>query len=62
MASESDLNDAQELVKKNKKACIANLGEIIHKKVMGKNGRMPYRFMSTLIRGNKKSFDFKLSW
>ena len=36
MASKSDLNDAQELVKKNKKACIANLCEIIHKKVTEK--------------------------
>ena len=62
MASESDLNDAQEIVKKNKKACIANLCEIIHKKVMEINDRMLYSFMSTLIRENKKSFNFKPSW
>ena len=58
MASESDLNDAQKLVKKNKKACIANLCEIIHKKVLENNGRMPYKFMSTLIKENKKSFNW----
>ena len=33
MSSESDLDNAQKLVRKNKKACIANLCEIIHKKL-----------------------------
>ena len=46
MASKNDLNNAQQLVRQNKKACVANLCEIIYKKVMGKNGRIPYRFMN----------------
>ena len=36
------VNDAQQLVRQKKKACVANLCEIIHKKVMETSGQIPY--------------------
>jgi len=56
MATKKDLTDGQKLVRANKKACLANLCEIIHNKVLSNDGRMPYRYMSTLIKENQKDF------
>jgi len=46
--------DSQKLVRANKKACLANLCETIHNKVLSNDGRMPYRYMPTLIKENQK--------
>ena len=48
MASKKNnaLTDAQKVVRQNKKACLANLCEVIHQKVTANNGRMPYRYIS----------------
>jgi len=43
------LTDAQKVVRQNKKACLANLCEVIHKKVTANNGRMPYGYMATFL-------------
>ena len=58
MTSKNALSDAKKLVWQNKKACLQNLCEIIHKKEMSNNGRMPYGYMSTLLKENRKSFDW----
>ena len=58
MASKHALSDAQKVVRKNKRACLINLCEMIHKKVMSNNGRMPYGYMTTFLEENKKSFDW----
>ena len=50
--------DAQKIVKQNKKACLDNLCDLIHKKVLYNNGRMPYGFMKSLLEENKKSFNW----
>ena len=56
MASRNAITDAQRIVKVNKKACLENLCNLIHKKVLSNNGRMPYGYMNTLLEENKKSF------
>ena len=53
-----DVCDAKQLVRQNKKACLLNLCETIHKKVQENNGRMPHKFMTTLLEENKKSFNW----
>jgi len=58
MSSRKDVSDAQQLVRKNKKACLLNLCETIHKRVEENNGRMPHKFMKTLVEENQKSFDW----
>ena len=52
------LTDAQKVVRQNKKACLANLCEVIHKKVTANNGRMPYGYMATFLEENQKTFDW----
>ena len=58
MVSRKDISEAQRFVKENKKACLLNLCEQIHKKVQDNNGRMPHKFMKTLVEENKKSFNW----
>ena len=53
-----DVCDAQQLARQNKKACLLNLCETIQKKVQENNGRMPHKFMTTLLEENKKSFNW----
>jgi len=43
------LTDAQKVARQNKKACLANLCEVIHKKVTANNARMPYGYMATFL-------------
>ena len=52
------LTDAQKVVRQNKKACLANLCEVIHQNVTANNGRMPYGYMSTFLEENKRSSDW----
>ena len=57
-SSNNALTDAQKVVRQNKKACLANLCEVIHRKVTANNGRMPYGYMGTFLEENRKSFDW----
>ena len=58
MLSRKDVSDVQQLVRKNKKACLLNFCETIHKRVQENYGRMPYKFMKTLVEENQKNFDW----
>ena len=59
MASRKNaLIDAQKVVRQNKKACLENLCEVIHHKVISNDGRMPYGYMGTFLEENKRSFDW----
>ena len=46
------------LLDKIKKACLENLCEVIHQKVIANDGRMPYGYMGTFLEENKRSFDW----
>ena len=58
MAARKNTTDAQKKARQNKKACLDNLCNLIHEKVLSNNGRMPYGFMNTLMEENKKSFNW----
>ena len=58
MPKKKVLTDSQKLANANKKSCLANLCEIIHNKVLSNNGRIPYGYMSTLIKKNQNDFEW----
>ena len=52
------MTKSQKLANTNKQSCLANLCEIIHNKVLSNNGRIPYGYMSTLIKENQNDFEW----
>ena len=42
MAARKELDKAQKLVQSNKRACLSNLCQTIHEKVMADDGKMPH--------------------
>ena len=58
MVSRKDVSDTQRLVKQNKKVCLLDLCETIHKKVHENNGTMPYKFMRALVKEKKMNFNW----